>query len=245
MKKILSILAALVIVVSSVAAVSAYEAHLINVKAHVENALSVTKKHVDFDTVFPEEWLKEEFTVQTSTSFCAPDQLRVTWVDYAIFAEWKPIVGNEFAWWDPIEQMWMSDTDFYNWMGYFTYVGIDAANKTPQAAGGNLVLVGNPPAGEPGSSAKWVMDAPALIHKVSTGGPMNMSDLITVALDVPVFEGYVNDLTDPEPKPSGLDDPTYVIPAEMPGFNPDGMDFGLDLTIQVTYIGAVPPPVSP
>lgn len=53
---------------SSVAAVSAFESHLVNVEAHVENALG-TPAAFDFDTVFPEEWLTHEIVVQTSTSF--------------------------------------------------------------------------------------------------------------------------------------------------------------------------------
>ncbi len=55
MKKILLGLSALVMVLSGVAMVSAYEAHLINVTAHVENALEVDTTPIDFGTVFPEE----------------------------------------------------------------------------------------------------------------------------------------------------------------------------------------------
>jgi hypothetical protein len=92
------------------------------------------------------------------------------------------------------------------------------------------------------------MAAPIPIHKVTPN--LNSADLITVGLDVPVFEGYYNSLTDMLqedgtyiPKPSGLDDPTYIIyAADWSDFNPEGMDFGLDLKIQVTYIGATPPP---
>jgi hypothetical protein len=34
--------------------------------------------------------------------------------------------------------------------------------------------------------------------------------------------------------------PTYIIPDDMPGYDPDGMDFGLDLKIQVSDIVRVP-----
>jgi predicted porin len=39
MKKAILILAALMLVASGVAAVSAYEAHVVNVRSHVENAI--------------------------------------------------------------------------------------------------------------------------------------------------------------------------------------------------------------
>jgi hypothetical protein len=209
-------------VVSGVAAVSAYEAHLINVKAHVENAMSVTASHLDFGTVFPEEWLTKEFTAQVSSSFCQETQTRVGYIDYAVWAEWKPNPQG----------------GYYPWLGDALYVGIDALDKTPEAAGGNLVLIGDAPTGPPG--AKWVMDAPIPLHKFTPD--LNSADLITVGLDVPVFEGFYNNLTDPEPKPSGLDDPTLVIGIDDPRYNPDGIDLGLDLKIQVTYIGLAAPP---
>jgi hypothetical protein len=222
MKKAILIVAALVLILSGVAAVSAYEAHLINVRAHVENAMSVTVEELDFGTVFPEEWMIKEFTVQVSESFCKEDQLRVTYIDYAVWAEWKP---------DPAG-------GYYYWLGDALYVGIDAAVKKPVAAGGDLVLVGDAPAGPPG--AKWVMDAPVPLHKVTPN--INSADLITIGLDAPVFEGYYNPLTDPEPKPSGLNDPTLIIMKNDPRWNPDGVDLGVDIKIQVTWIGATPAP---
>jgi hypothetical protein len=116
-------------------------------------------------------------------------------------------------------------------MGYFTYVGIEPV-ADPLA--GDLALVGDPPAGAPGTAAKFVLAAPDALRKFVA--PLNPSDKIVVAIDAPVFEGYWNSLTDVDPKPSGLSAPTYVVPADMPGFDPRGMDFGLDLVIQVTDI---------
>ena len=48
---------------------SAWEAHVINVTAKIENALSVPMKTIDFGTVFPEETFEEAFTVSLSDSF--------------------------------------------------------------------------------------------------------------------------------------------------------------------------------
>lgn len=217
-------MAAIALVASGVAAVSAYEAHLINVRSHVELAMNVPRAPLDFGTVFPEEWMLKEFTVQTSGSFCNEFQTRVGDIEYEVWVEWKPLE---------------SGPGYYNWLGEALYVGIDAANKTPVAAGGDLVLVGAAPATQPG--AKKVLDG-GVLRKFGDPPniPIDMDDLITVGLDVPDFEGYVNELTDPNPKPSGLDAPSWIIPANYPGFNPQGMNFGLDLKIQVTFIGNLP-----
>jgi hypothetical protein len=232
MKKVILVIAALVLVISGVAAVSAYEAHLINVRAHVENAIDVTVREINFGTVFPEEWMTKQFTVQTSGSFCKETQTRVGNVDYEIWVEWKPAEGMDFAYWDGAD--WVQSSGFYNWMGYFTYIGaFDAPPGAPLFAG-DLTMVGDPPAGVPGTSAKFVA-GPFTLSKFAVSPP-DLDDKVVVGIDAPVFDGYYNMYTDPEPKPSGLNDPTYIIPADMPGFDSHGMDFGLDLKIQVVNI---------
>ena len=233
MKKVLLVLVAVVLVVSGVAAVSAYEAQIINVRAHVENAMEVRAVKIDFGTVFPEEWMFVNFTLGTSDSFCAPTQNRTGNITYSIFAEWKLLSDNGTPN-DP------ADDEYYPWLGDALYVGIDAQILKPKLAGGNLTCVGPPPATQPG--AVWVMDCPRPLNKFS---PYNLNDTITVGLDVPVFEGYYNELTDMLqedgsylPKPSGLDDPTLVIlKTDVDRYFPDGVDLGLDLKIQVTGIG--------
>jgi hypothetical protein len=233
MKKVLLVLTAVVLVVSGVAAVSAYEAHVINVRAHVENALTHTAPFgkLDFGTVFPEEWLTKEFIVQHSTSFCWETQWRVTAINYSVFVEWKTLDDNGTPG-DP------SDDTYYKWLGDALYIGIDPAVKKPEDAGGDLVWVGNvTPPGPPG--ALWVMDSPQPIWK-KKGVIGNPADIIVVGLDVPVFEDYYNELTDalacPDGKPSGLDKPTVVIAEDDPRWDPDGVDLGVDLKIQVTNI---------
>jgi hypothetical protein len=238
MKKVILILAAIVLVASGVAAVSAYEAHVINVKAHVENALSVNTSDVNFGTVFPEEWLHQHRQIKLSESAC--DELiesqlggDLVAVNFTFFAEWKKCNGKTGYFYDNDTGLWDGGTaNFCNWMGDFLYVGLDTT--TPDA--NNMHLVGPALAGP--QSAQVV--------------PMPMSQLTDcqphqfyIAIDVPVFEGFYNPLTDPEPKPSGLDDPTFIIPdgsrmytdmPEYPGYDPEGMDFGIDLKIQVTAI---------
>ena len=225
MKRVMLMVAALVMVVSGVAAVSAYEAHLINVTAHVENALKVDTTPIDFGTVFPEEWLGDKLLVELSES--AVGEIgegvgELESVDLEVYAEWKPSANMTFAWDDG--GTWVADTGYYNWMGYFTYVG---CNSDGLAA--NMNLIGGPPAGNPGTAAKQILGGPYTL----TGAGQNF---VYVSIDVPDFEGYWNDLTDVNPKPSGLTAPTYVVPADMPGFDQNGMDFGLDLKIQVVDI---------
>lgn len=86
MKKILNKLmlgaGTLGIIVAGAAAFSAFEAHVINVTARIENALSVPVKFLDFGTVFPQEHLEQAVDVNLSASFLAED--RVDDVEYFI-----------------------------------------------------------------------------------------------------------------------------------------------------------------
>jgi len=81
-KKTLLSLAAILAVCAGVVAFSAFEAHIINVTAHIENALSVDSRELKFGTVFPQEYLNKEFTVSLSDSFQSAD--RVDDVAYSI-----------------------------------------------------------------------------------------------------------------------------------------------------------------
>lgn len=92
-KKTLLSITALVVVVSGVVALSAYEAHVINVTAKIENALKVlpiTNK-LEFGTVFPQEYLAKIISITSSQSFCESDQTRVMSIDYEIVQKPKPI----------------------------------------------------------------------------------------------------------------------------------------------------------
>jgi len=86
MKKLTLIGLTLLIVAGGVAVFSAFEAHIINVTAHIENALTVTPEELAFGTVFPQEYTTKEFTVSLSDSFKA--QTRLADVNYKI--EQKP-----------------------------------------------------------------------------------------------------------------------------------------------------------
>jgi len=81
-------MAAILAVAVGVVGVSAFEAHVINVTAHIENALSVNTTPLEFGTVFPQEYLEKPFEVNLSASFLAAD--RVDDVEYKIVQKLKP-----------------------------------------------------------------------------------------------------------------------------------------------------------
>ena len=225
MKKVILILAALMLVVSGIAAVSAYEAHTINVRSHVENAMHVSAPvlGLDFGTVFPEEWVTKEFKVGVSTSFCERDQIRVLNIDYDIYLVLKVLSEGP-----PVA--------YYPWLGDCLYIGVDAINKWPTTAihpgPGDLVPAGN--------GAPPILILSDSLTKPRFGHPEDFddsTDTITVGIDTPVFEGYYNMYTDPEPKPSGLNDPTVVIlKSDTDRYFPDGVTLGADIVIQITRI---------
>lgn len=75
-------LVALVAVAASVVGLSAFEAHVINVTAKIENALQVNTRPIDFGTVFPQEELDRRLEVTLSESF--QDEPRVDDVEYIL-----------------------------------------------------------------------------------------------------------------------------------------------------------------
>ena len=93
MKKAILIFSALLLVVSGVAAVSAYEAHVVDVKAHVENALIVSD-NIDYGIVFPQETLELEVYIGLSNSFMDEENTRVSDLDYALYWTPKAIYGG-------------------------------------------------------------------------------------------------------------------------------------------------------
>jgi len=92
-KKIFLSLATIALVVVSAALAAAWEAHVINVTAHIENALRVLPLNgeLEFGTVFPQEYHEKSLYVTTSTSFCNPNQRRVLNIKYKIVQKPKPI----------------------------------------------------------------------------------------------------------------------------------------------------------
>jgi len=55
--------------IAGIVGISAYEAHVVNVTATIENATQIDTKILDFGTVFPEEKLVQNATLSMSRSF--------------------------------------------------------------------------------------------------------------------------------------------------------------------------------
>lgn len=69
---------------------AAFEAHVINVTARIENALFVHPQSLAFGTVFPQEHLFSSFFIAFSESFSTTNQNRVGTVEYVIKQKPKP-----------------------------------------------------------------------------------------------------------------------------------------------------------
>lgn len=236
MKKVILIVTALVMVVSGVAAVSAYEAHIINVTAHVENALDVDTTAAEFGVMFPQEWNKIKREVKLSTS--AGEELgqaagELNSVSFKIFAEWKVDTDNGTEL-NHLPNVMINDIDHYAWMGEWVWVAQDATQTetNPMATPSEWTNVGVAPI------------SPAMFKPVSTTA-MTLSDNSSHFVDIlflaPCFEGYYNAATDNKSAwfQAIIDAGKWpLVPDPFYGqADPEnGVDMGLDLKIQVTDI---------
>jgi len=242
-KKLLLVLGALVMTVSGVAMVSAYEAHTVNVRAKVENALHLDRAVMDFGTVFPEEWFTEGFKVIRSTSFCEVTQGgrtgygdMVDAIDYEVWVVRKPVESPPpEPYPNPVEDI--DGVNYYYWLGDALYIGIFNYGTPLDPA-----LMYPDDADISGHGALGVLKhvttstAPILtgtITKSEYGAPNEWYDNIVVGLDVPVFASHWNQLTDVPIKPSGRNGPTLKLTGDR---NVQGIVLGADIVIQVTRI---------
>ena len=104
LKKVIASVALVATVAVSAAMFAAFEAHVINVTAKIENALHVPIDHIDFGTVFPQEELDRYLDIKLSQSFM--DEDRVDDIEYIIRQKPKCAItwnnGKEF---DPASTM--------------------------------------------------------------------------------------------------------------------------------------------
>ena len=227
---------------SGVAMVSAYEAHVVNVKATVENALTVPVVEYDFGTCFPEEWLTREFNFRRSESFCYPTQggrtlrgAEVDAIDYEVWVVRKKVEDPApVPYPDPVENI--GGENYYYWLGDALYINVfetapvdpiykfpDDADPLGHGADGMLMHVT--------TSAAPILTG--TITKSAYGAPDDWYDTMVIGLDVPDFEGSWNPLTDVPIKPSGRNTPTVVLTGAR---NVQGIVLGADIVIQVTDV---------
>jgi len=233
MKKAILMVAALLMVVSGIAAVSAYEAHLINVTAHVENALTVDTAAIDFGTVFPQEWLIVDRDIELSES--ANVALTeggaagtLVSVEYKIWAEYKVDPGSP----NHTPDLMIGGTDYYKWLGPWLWVGINQADPTGATT---LVAQGWTQVGA-------VPVSPAMAKDTCEGGTLTSDtpDTLKVMLLAPCFHGYYN--ADTDTKPDWWPTPDTAAWPFLDSALRDGCDLGLDLKVQVTAINRTPAP---
>jgi hypothetical protein len=212
-KKVLLLVSALLIVFSGVAAVSAYEGHLVNVKAHVENAIAVTADHFNFGTVFPEATLETDIFVGLSESFQAQD--RYSTVHYKVYWERKPVPDGTTV----CKPENIGGQDYYQMIRDYVDVTID----------GDLL-------------ADWIDNGKGAYEATNYLGVLNRSDIcdtINLYIDPPVFDKWYNELTDPR-DPSGILGPDVYCEVEETICGEKVMvphaDLGDDLKVQVIEI---------
>jgi hypothetical protein len=250
-KKVVLVIAALMLVVSGVAAVSAYEAHTVNVKAHVENAIQVSitegEGAAHFGTVFPEEWHKIHADVGLSTSALAElNADRLTSVEVTVYKEWKPVPDDEVV---LAAYKVIDGKKYYPWLGDCLWVGT-GVDDWPNDTLGVPGFVEEGDAAHPAGDLVWVGPEPAAGKMAEpTGLVITLAGAVTtvqvgIGFDVPVFEGFYNQYTDVDPKPSKRNDPTVIIlKTDTLRYFPDGENLagdpaklGVDLKFQVTNI---------
>jgi len=222
MKKGLMILAALLVIASGIMAVGAYEGHLVDVKAHVENAIGVSTYEVNMGTVFPQEVIERDIQWGLSNSFLA--QNRLSSVDYSLYWELKPLADNAGP---------AYEGEYYQPLNPFLEVG------GPTDVDIDDVAVKTIPA--PGQAVEF---ASGTLYQLIPSTPRdgNLCDYVHLSFSVPVFEGYYNAITDPAVAPKNWEygmltagsfntTTEHICSFDAPVPN---ADLGIDLKIQVT-----------
>ena len=227
--KLLILIIGVFVVISGVVAMSAWEAHVINVTAKIENALLVTTatgQSINFGTVFPQEYKEKRLSITTSDSFCADDQRRVFDVEYKIVQKPKPI--------------WPEAGDCAQ-----QFVDEDAARAYCHRNPTDLkccypslcpYLSKTPVIKDPAPFTDYGVPAFHDPSAIATGRINKDHDLLddwTIDLVVPCFEGMCSQdwpsfVAKHNPKADPHD---YELPAEL-----EGKTFGCDLWIEVTDI---------
>jgi len=228
-KKVLLLVSALLIVFSGVAAVSAYEGHLVNIKVHVENALAVETYEWDLGTRFPQEKVESDLRFGLSESFLAQD--RVSEVDYKLCWELKPA---------PTDNETGNITICNPYMGKY-YQPLNPYLTMSLGVDGNDSITGDT-AAIPGEGQAVCWGQGTLYSIPGSPGEGDLCDFVHLSYSVPVFEGYYNAITDVPPAGwvyGMIEEENYCLVEEtVCNFTTlvPHADLGIDLKIQVTSI---------
>ncbi|MCK4745155.1 hypothetical protein KAS41_03775 [Candidatus Parcubacteria bacterium] len=229
-KKIILPLLAVSAIIVSLPLMSAFEAHVINVTAHIENALRILPpEELTFGTVFPQEYMEKRLWISSSESFCASDQRRVLNIDYKIVQKPKPI-------WPPIaecEPLYSPEITINDARAY-CHDNPSDLNCCYESLCPYLSKI--PAYEEPGDLGVPAFHDPNDPSSVAVGTINKDTDLADewiIDLAVPCFDGmcaqdYADFVHDHNPDANPDD---YILPAES-----ESSDFGCDLWIEVTDI---------
>ena len=169
LKKIIASVALVATVAVSAAMFAAFEAHVINVTAHIENALAVDTYGIDFGTVFPQEYVERQFEIGLSSSFLA--EPRAKDVHYKIVQKDKPWTLN-FGDYDDVNthnrSLLFVDPDQGKGEGYTIGGG-----KLTITTGDDIEDLYGP--GEPASGTDWT--APRMV--IPMGGNFTIETKVT------------------------------------------------------------------
>jgi len=237
MKKIIPGLVGLMAAVVVLPLFSAFEAHVVNVTATIENALYVHPASRVFGTVFPQEYLEQGVFVTFSQSFSDEDQTRVGNVDYKIVQKPKPLESFEQQVGVDEARKWCHDNypqspfdqDDDDWEDYLNncYPSLcPFLSKTPDNHPGPGNDIGVLPFHDPFATSSI---AYGTIDKFS----VDVGDTWTVDLAVPCFEEHcAQDWASFVDSLNPFADPNeYKLPIEL-----EHEVFGCDLWIEVTKI---------
>lgn len=232
MRKGLLIIGAIAIVLATVPMFAAFEAHVINVTAHIENALLIIPPgDMTFGTVFPQEYREKSFWITTSDSFSMPDQRRVLTFDYKIVQ--KPKCECDSTEYSNLE---LCPEGQHAKVGYDTHEcpsGYTAMPSLCPYLSKTPVYEDDPPYTDYGVPAFHDPEDPANVATGTIDKDFDKSDEWILDLAVPCFRDHCsqdwpafvaehNDQVNPD---------DYILPFEL-----EGKDFGCDLWVEVTDI---------
>lgn len=243
-KKILLSFCAVAVIAVSASLFAAYEAHIINVTAKIENALTVDTTPIEFGTMFPQEVAERNISLALSSSFQAED--RVDDVSYVIKQKPKVkgdpyetitpprypegIIAHEFCLNEaPVNPNDLSD-DYYT----YCYPNLCPYLSKHKNCNDDDALTDMPPYDTEVDSFHDPLDPANYAHGYLVHSSNDLVDNWIIDLAVPCFEGKCDQGYEDwvkEINPAVENPFDYVLDPRM-----ESASFGCDLWIEVTGI---------
>jgi hypothetical protein len=161
MKKAIVLVFALVFILAGVASAASYEAHVTDVRVHVENAMAITSgPETDLGTLFPELQVEHSVNIGLTNSFLTSDYSTVRYLVY-----WEPKTDEEITFcpigpymtFTPSANEWLFDGDLSHLPAGFPSTSVRIPPGGSLVGGGTLYW--NTP-GVPCDSWHFIFKAP-------------------------------------------------------------------------------------